>query len=577
MTQREEGGWALCMFTILLAYCLLAVLFLEERLFADASNDVFRIVSQKTFLDFGRVGDAAVQFFYAPAVALAALGASVRTVASAFTLGIPLTAVLVFLFLYIVNRDLLSCLALALILMVDEGSNFYFPSFLRAASCLIVLASSTVDRWGSGPLLDSPGSPSRVFACLRALAGLLILTCCLYVASYHHTSLICALFALGCFLFGQPKQRFLAGAGILALVAVLVVKFLFPSAYESQVTSKVSLHHWNMAYLGKLGDFLIHHYAVSLVLLSSAVGLLLWRRRFLFAGFVLASAIAFQFILNCVFGVDRNSFVYYHYAVELFPMFGVLALCHVLRHSSVRVQRLALLMGLILCLHGLAGIVQESHFFSCRTAYLKRLISSDAACRGGAFVVTKNNIPVDLGIPFHMDKETLLLSAMAGHVPAKLIAFNEKRVPPKRYVEAPPWLNKQPLKPINTALHPRDIDAFLKSKDVSLAVHLDGLVLESGASYSPLVTIRYTGDDVLHSRDGSGYRLRISYHWFNGTGCVVWDGVSTPLETDVFGAHTQPFTLEAPPEPGTYRLVMDLVVARRGWLRVGEERTVDLR
>ena len=179
--KAEDRTSTLLFFLFFGAYIVLAAAFAEERLFADPSDSVFRLVSTKNFLGFGRVADAPLQFFRAPAVLLARAGCSVKAVAFAFNLGIPLAAFAIFLFIYYFNRDSLCALALAMALVVDEAGGFFFPTYLRMLSCMMILACSAF-------FYITTADTSTFWLKVKKPVNYVLFFFCVYCCAYHQTA-----------------------------------------------------------------------------------------------------------------------------------------------------------------------------------------------------------------------------------------------------------------------------------------------------------------------------------------------------------------------------------------------------
>src|SRR5207253_3861457 len=90
----------------------------------------------------------------------------------------------------------------------------------------------------------------------------------------------------------------------------------------------------------------------------------------------------------------------------------------------------------------------------------------------------------------------------------------------------------------------------------------------AGSAFTVAVTVMNVGPDLWPT---SGPQpVNLSYHWIDAGGStVVWDGVRTPLGApDVApGAQRQvQATVQAPPNPGSYFLLLALVQEGVGWV-----------
>jgi len=545
--------------------------FVQQRLFADSAHHIFYIVNTRDFLSHGRVADSLVQFYLTPAVLLAKAGCSVEAVTYAYSLAIPLAACAIFLFIYFFNGDLLCALALAMALVVDETGNFFFPTILRMLSCVIVLLCSAF-------FYITTQDASTPWLKVKKVINYIVFFFCIYSCTYHQTATICVLFTLGVLLLSHWRISWLVMSGAALVFIMLALKFLFPSPYEEGILSRFTLKHWDLIYIGKLSLFLGRYYWATLLGVVFAVTVLILRKRYVLSTFVILSIVGFLFILNCMFQVTRNSFPYYHYAVCLIPMFAIVPFIAVMRETTAKWRYMAYTVACVLVVWGLAAITLSHGFYTKRVDYFKRVLVSGAAQQGDAFIFNKGHCPVQLGIPYHMDKETLILSALMGQRPAKTIAFSEKRKPPAGPLAAAPWLNDPSggYRLLNTPGSLEQLGPEARKK-VSLKILLDSNKLPANTELYPFVQITNRNDEPIHSAGAwPPYRIRIAYHWFKGDECVVWDGINTPLEVDVYEQYTQPFTLRTPERPGQYRLVVDLVLVAHTWFRMNESVHVEV-
>lgn len=79
--------------------------------------------------------------------------------------------------------------------------------------------------------------------------------------------------------------------------------------------------------------------------------------------------------------------------------------------------------------------------------------------------------------------------------------------------------------------------------------------------------------------DGS-FVILATYHWFHADGSLaVWDGLRTKLPADIAKGKSieVPLSLRAPPEPGRYSLVIDLVQEGALWFADTGSQTATLK
>jgi hypothetical protein len=570
--QRKDSLFDMALifapFVFLVVYFIFAILFVQERLYADAANEVFKIIKGKTFPDSGRTMTIFAQLPFAPAVFLSKCGASVSAVTYAYTLAAPITAAIMLLFVCLVNRSTIHAYALLVAMVMDIGGNFFFNYVTLMASFMILLSSSLT-------ALSQEDSEQTRRATLHRWLNIAVLFYCVGYCSGHHTRAIVGLYILGLhFVAGRKFSWLNIGAAVLICV-LLGYKTLFPSGYEHKIASGFEVGHWGIGYAGQLLLYHLKHYWGSLLLLSGALALLVVRKRYILTGYVLLALLAFLFVVNGVFVLGKNSFQYYHYATGLVSIFGIAPAVVALRDAKRRTLVMAGLASIMLLVSGFLNIYLNAPHYSERVEYFGRLLRSEAVQKGDTFYVNPDNCHVPLGISWAMAQETLVLSKLLGFSPAKLIAHSEEEKPLDRQIRPIPWSIdvRGGYKLLNTPGALEELGPE-KLQNVSLRILMNETRLPAATELKPLIQIRNENDAPLHSGEATDYKLHIGYHWYKGDECIVWDAPTTPLEIDVYSQYTQPFLLKTPVKPGEYRLVVDLVLHSQFWFEINESLAV---
>lgn len=103
-----------------------------------------------------------------------------------------------------------------------------------------------------------------------------------------------------------------------------------------------------------------------------------------------------------------------------------------------------------------------------------------------------------------------------------------------------------------------------------------------GTKFEAKVAVRNTGDQALPSLPGGAngaLGVNVSYHW-RGTDAriIVWDGLLTPLGTDLAPGKQREVVLqvESPKAPGRYILEIDLLQTTAFWFAGGGSQTASM-
>lgn len=99
--------------------------------------------------------------------------------------------------------------------------------------------------------------------------------------------------------------------------------------------------------------------------------------------------------------------------------------------------------------------------------------------------------------------------------------------------------------------------------------------INSGKYYEALdtvyipVTIHNLSDMPL--RSNAGDQVSLSYFWVYHKEILDWDGLHTPLETDVFQSLRQYMKVATPLQKGRYQLMVDIKVENKMWFGLSSQ------
>jgi hypothetical protein len=114
---------------------------------------------------------------------------------------------------------------------------------------------------------------------------------------------------------------------------------------------------------------------------------------------------------------------------------------------------------------------------------------------------------------------------------------------------------------------------------ISKGIGLEALV---GKSYKPGELV-YIPVSIVNSNPFPLYsalenKLFLSYHIFREDNTLIaWEGLRTPLETDLYTIGYQDIMIKLPAETGVYRLVIDMILEGKGWFNLNESHLIRIR
>lgn len=557
---------------ILLA--LLAVFLYRERLNAEAGYFLFNVVNSGSFwIEHNRYVQAIPQLLPLTGIWL---GLSMKPILLMYSVGHILFFYLLFIFVYFGLDDRRSGLMLILLQTVGILHSFFTPQYELYYGIGLLIAFYSIFRQGI----------------MGWFAILLMIALEFFALTSHPLVFMLFVFLM---LFDirrkEPRDWKLYILIILVFGGTLYFKAATIDAEElGNISRQFSLSDNNYflnlnspAYLLKLGLFLLRYYAEVIILWIIGILMLLRHNAFMksilvlffFAGYL-------ALISSATAGIEHSSNTEQVY----FPLV-LIALIPVIYYYP-RTARPGLNNVVFLSLAGLVlfrivMIYNASKPFMRRTQQMENMIVSARQMGGSKFLASESQFkrPYSM-INWSYSLESLLLSACDGKYSAVLIEpqsdnnilQNFRNLRPynflfgKSEIHNYSWLNNEffVLKP---GLYKPLCDSLAPPNDYQSLISEVSINIKPGKYYEALdtvyipVTISNRSD--LPLRCNAGDRVSISYFWIRDKEMVDWDGLHTPLETDVYQSLTQNMAVATPARKGRYQLMVDIKVENKMW------------
>jgi hypothetical protein len=557
---------------ILLA--LLSVFLYRERLYADAGYYLFNAVNSGSFwIEHDRYVLAISQLLPLTGVWL---GLSMKPVLIMYSLGHVLFFYLLFLFVYFGLDDRRSGLMIILIQTVGILHSFFTPQFELYYGIGLLITFYSIFRQ----------SISGWFA-------IVLMVALEFLALTSHP-LVFMLFAY-LILFDiqrkEPRDWKLYILIILVYGGVVYFKLNHFSAYEQgkinwQFNYNDNKHYLDLTspkYLLKLGLFLLRYYGDVIVLWIIGILMLLRHNAFPKAIMVIIAFIGYIVLVNSAYTGNEYS----RYIEQVYFPLVIIVLIPVIyyypRTARPGLNNVVFLSVAGLILFRIFMIYTASKPFIRRTQQMENLIASASQMGGSKFIASERQFerPYTM-INWSYPLESLLLSSCYGRYSAITIAPQADMNFQKNYRKMKPnnflfrrwemhnfsWLNSNyfalkpgPYKPLSDSLAPPNDYAYLIS-NINVTIKPGSYYRALDTVYIP-VTIHNLSDVPL--RCNVGDEISLSYFWIREKEMVDWDGLHTPLETDVYHSLKQNMVVATPLQKGRYQLMVDIKVENKMW------------
>lgn len=557
---------------ILLA--LLSFFLYRERLYADAGYYLLNAINSDSFwIEHDRYVLAISQLLPLTGVWL---GLGMKPILIIYSVGHVLFFYLLFIFVYFGLGDRRSGLVLILLQTVGILQSFFTPQFELYYGIGLLIAFYAIFRQG-----------------IRGWFAILLMIVFEFFSITSHPMVFLLFVFLMLFDIQKkgPRDWKLYILFILVYAGALYFKHTTFSVYEhgklnwplNDNDNKQYLNLTSPDYLLKLGLFLFHYYAEVIALWVIGILMLLRHNAFGKALLVIISFVGYLALVNSANAANDYSL----YVEQIYFPLVFIALIPVIyyypRTARPGLNNIAFLSLAGLILFRFLMIYNGSKPFMRRTQQIENMIASAGQMGGSKFIASEGQFerPYSM-INWSYPIESLLLSSCHGRDSSITIApqadinyqQNFKKLRPYNFLFRK-WeiyncsrLNSNYFA-LKSGQYKALCDSLAPPNDYPYIISNISIIINPGTYYKAFdtiyipVTIRNISD--LPLRCNNGDRISLSYFWFHKKEMVDWDGLHTPLETDVYHSLTQNMAIATPSQKGRYRLMVDIKVENKMW------------
>jgi len=553
----------------------LSVLLYKERIFADSGFYVSQFINNRFFwIECQRIVLGISQLLPLAAVWF---GLELRYVLILYSVSHVLFFYGLFLFVYYGLRDRRSGLLIILSQTVGIIYSFFTPMF---------------ELYYGVPLLITFYAIWRLN--IRASLVVLILVVLEILILLSHPLAFMLFPFLLIYDYSRKKQKPVSLYVIITLVmaGVIVLKTYTMCPYETGKLNWQFAYENNKQYLQMLspsfyltfGRYFIRYYSEILIALFLVIVMLTRRKEWFRLLFVLGTFLVYLFLVGSVYTIDRSRYM----EQVMFP-FVVIAFFPLVysfpKEPRPGLQNISILMVSGLIAYRLFVIYDGSELFVARVRQMENLIESARQMGGSKFIVSPVNVEkgyTQLNWSYPM--ETILLSSIDGSdltitiVPEDDYFYegNNTKTGPQQFIfrkweiKDHSWLNQDyfhldpgAYRMLCDSTKTQDLDQV--SRDLRIDVYARSFYHALDTVWVQ-VKIVNRGPEPL--RAGKGDKLFFSYFWMQGNDYLDWNGILTPIETDVVRTLSQDVRIAVPKTKGRLTLKVDIVTSGRMWFGV---------
>ncbi len=412
--------------------------------------------------------------------------------------------------------------------------------------------------------------------------------------------LILVVFVVGLDFVEHRQFRFahwLIMAFVLAMV--LMYKSLFPTEYESEIMSfsfdfSRNQRYKNLldiVYLKSLVKYLAQHYWEAFLLMIPPIIVFFRTRRKWHLAYVVAAFGGYLLLIQVMYHAITMS-RYMNQVYFPIVVISAIAFAYGLRWLPSYAHKLVAIVLVVLLVGRLNVLVRLSRDFKDDKLMMQNLTATAKLYGGSKFTVPMLAVEHDKIINAHwtFPIQTLLLSAIDEPDEAVTIHF-DKHINGLKLTENEHVFRFQEvfadssLNPKYFRLKPgfyKPLQADLPDSTLEIA-SWDKLGWKAMINYhlpknklvNEWITLDIPYSDTLYADINN--QLFLSYHWFQDNDTVVWDGLRTTIEVDIYDERWQQLMIQTPSKPGTYTLEIDIVHEGVRWFGKGTRHEVIVR
>ena len=581
MAKRD----ALFLHLVFAGLLVMAFLFSEERLYADAGYYLSRVINGRGFwIEHNRL-----ILFFSQILPWLAVNARLplKAVIILYSLGHVLYFYLLALIAFYRLGDRYAALALVLVQITGIGQSYFTPQFeMYYGIGLLILFSTLLAKITCREL-----PRSTVNITLLLILGALVITS-------HPVNQYLFLFVLA---WDVIKNKRKVDRLHVLLVSLLVLGMIYKwftfSPYEQGKVGlllhfrshKHYLQLLNLHYLSDLVIYLIRYYWDAGLLFLITLIVFIRSKEYSRMLLILIFSGAYLLLVNVTYnGLESGRYMEQVY----FPIVFLVLWPYidgVVRKPGTVIRAVTLVMLTLIVVIRPAGIVKAGHHFRERMAQIKGMVAFSRQMPGNKFYIaqaTLNQSTMDFG--WSLPVESMLLSAEGSPQRAvsvvtqeDLVAAEKIRYPdPDQFiftrweVDDDSYLNTRYFQLTRCVYRPLFItpDALRRYGE---KLHLS---IEPRKKYNANTTVAI----LVHIRNRNtppgtslfGCTPLLSCHWYHNGQLYQWDGIRTPLKGSIYNRLKQTVMVQTPQEPGEYLLTVEMLIEGKMWFDNGVSKMV---
>lgn len=577
----NAGLWEKWLFwSIAAAYLPLAIYFCHERLYGDAAPYLLRLINFKAFyLEHYRPSILPLQAFVLVGVYA---GLSLKHLILLFSVGEWCYFLINGIMLKQLFKSYNVPLLMYLLLLFAVNYNYFnlVSELILALPCYFYIIYFTIKEH----------KKSIDIFITTALVLFLIFSHPLY---FFILSLTFVLFWVQ---KATSNRLFLYQTGI--VLVTLGIKYLFSDSYERNPFAEEQARENGLVKLFKY-DYLYYfkhffNYYLGLLILCITV-LIQSVKKFKATGWVfIGFFVAYLLLLTYKYGflVGKNNEPVERY---MFPLF-IVGILGIMTQSKYIYKKFIWITPLLAMFH-FYQLIARGNAVAIRNSRVRMAISNLNQFDSNFGIYNLKNInPMDNESYWIVTIESLLFSAEKNKNDIKQIVIREttdsaylKSLEQSAIIYYPfgPWmlgyadLNKNYLMPkenknytlANTTINIDSLPHDFFNK-IAVTARSEQLQLKNKIIQIP-ISIQNKNAEKLCSYDTyKSNPVLLSYHWHKAGKMVTWDGLRTPLLTDVKTKTTQLIAIKTPSVSGCYELEIDMLIENKKWLNIAKNRTL---
>jgi hypothetical protein len=554
---------------------ILSVLLYKERIFADSGFYVSQIINNRSFwIECQRIVLGISQILPLAAVWI---GLDLRYVLILYSVSHVLFFYILFLFVYYGLRDRRSGLLIILTQTVGIIYSFFTPMF---------------ELYYGVPLLITFYAIWRLNIRASLIVLILVILEILVLLSHPLAFILFPFLLLYDFNRKKKRQLSLYLILIVVMIGVIVLKAYTLCPYETSKLSWQFGYGSNKLYLRLLqpsfylafGKYFIKYYAEVIIALIIIIGTFVRRKEWFHLFLVTGTFLTYIFLVGSVYTIEHTRYM----EQVMFP-FVVITFIPLIYGFPAEprpgLQNISILLISGLIVYRLFMIYSGSETFVARVRQMENLIESARQMVGNKFIVSASN--VDKGytsLNWSYPLESILLSAIDGDdltvtlVPEEDYFYegNNTKIGPQQFIfrkwelKDHSWLNRRyfhldpgAYRMLCDSNAEQDLDEI--SRNLRLEVHARSYY---HAMDTVWVQVKIVNNSTEPLRAGKGNKLFLSYFWMKGNDYLDWNGILTPIETDVIRSLSQDVRIAVPRTKGRLTLKLDFVTNERMWFGI---------